>query len=126
MQLKIEIDEKRLLGALEKAPKSVFREIRPAMIDAMEDVARDARANHRFTTRSGNLERFTVSEVSDTGLTGKVRIDDRNVPYGKYIHRGFRSWRPDQFVTKAFEGKKKDTINMIQKAVNDGIRAAGL
>lgn len=73
--------------------------------NGMVETTLDAKANHRFTARSGNLERSIIPEVIRTNdnIIGMVFLKDEIALYGKYIHNGFRSWRPDPFLKNSAE-----------------------
>lgn len=62
---------------------------RQAIKDGTALVANHAAANHRFISRTGNLERSIQSEETD--LKGIVYLNDKQAPYGPAIHNGARA-----------------------------------
>jgi hypothetical protein len=55
---------------------------------ALRTVARDAKLHHRFTTRSGKLERAVRYEVGQSGLEGRAFLDKGVAPYAAPVHEG--------------------------------------
>lgn len=96
MELKIEIrrlDE--LIAAFEKAPAIIKEQMRLALRVALRDVQEKARSEHRFRTRSGNLERsVTTQVVSQWPVVGRIKLDrsvtkaNNGESYGDYVHEG--------------------------------------
>lgn len=73
-------------------------------------IENDAKTNHRYKSRTGNLTRATkVNRIKD-----QIRafIDDTQAKYGKYIHSGFKQWAPDPFIDNAIK-KNRDLIERI-------------
>ena len=124
MGLVIKIDSSKLLKALEIAPREVEKELRVEMKHQMAQVQALARRNHRYKTDTGFLERSVKSKVDK--LSGTTFLDDGIADYGKYIHEGFKSWRPDQFLYRAFSRLTSKIVKGMQDAVNRAIRKAGL
>lgn len=76
------------LGRLEKILNT---QMKRAMLEATRDVADYAATHHRFTSRSGNLERSIRSElVSTSPLVGQVALDKDSeaYPYNYFVHEG--------------------------------------
>ena len=96
------------------------RELGIAVEDATELVTIQAKNNHRFNSRSGNLERSIKAELRD--LDSFAFVDDSQAVYGKWIHDGFRTWAPDEFMTDALERKKQEILRLINNAVNRAVR----
>lgn len=109
-----------------KAPREFTKEVRKEMKQSMEDVAARANMFHRFTTRSGNLERSVKTKVSNSGFTGTIRLEPGIASYGKYIHEGFKRWKPDQFLYSSFEKLKPEIIKNLQDGIMRGFRKVGL
>lgn len=67
---------KELVQAFEKAPKAILSSMRLALRFAMREIQRRAAKEHRFRSRSGNLERSISTEVvSESPLVGRVWLD---------------------------------------------------
>ena len=120
MEIKVEIKRlNELIQAFEKAPGEVRREMRLALAVSLRDVQRRARAQHRFRTRSGNLERDIDSEIiQDWPVVGRVFIN-RTVTkikggkwashsYGEFVHEG----TSDHFV----EPRKRMALRWVGKS----------
>jgi len=99
MEIKVEIKRLNdLIRAFERAPDEVKREMQLALRVALRDVQRRARAEHRFRTRTGNLERsITTKVLSDWPVRGLVALDPAVTrtadgrSYGVMVHDGTRA-----------------------------------
>jgi len=88
MQLTVKVDTKALSAALLKMGKSGVSILRKEMGTQMQAVASMAAQRHRYTTRSGTLDRSISHEVSKTGIRGTVFLDTGTAPYALYQHEG--------------------------------------
>ena len=88
MKLNIEIDTKRVLAAIIKAPEAFTREVRREMKSEMAAVQEYAVGHHKFTSISGNLDKSIKTEVTQSGFLGTTYLSDRIAKYGKYVHSG--------------------------------------
>ncbi len=59
-------------------------------------------------------------EMAPRDMRSRLFINDAAVPYGKWIHEGFKSWRPDQYLYQSVERN----TNHIYSKINDGIDRA--
>lgn len=64
------------------------RNLRLAVKAATEEVAEHARANHRYTSRSGNLERSVDTRFNRGGLEGIAFLNKNVAQYGPFVHEG--------------------------------------
>lgn len=147
MEIRVKLDTSKVLKALNEAPVEVAKACRVAMKKATREIQVEARKkkNHRFTTRSGNLERSISTEVSNP-FSGKVFIDLGTAKYGVYVHEGWgtkgrkqsagntvknflfgksrkgvkKGWAPDPFLENALEAKR----NEVMKLLHDGVANA--
>jgi len=138
VRLKVKIDKRKAVAAMAKAHDTYAREVRIEMKDLVEGVAADARAHHRFTTRSGNLERAVKPSVSRSGFTGIITLDKfrSNAPYAWRIHEGGGGRRdslgrkmtnqPDRFLYQAFKRARRKIKRGLHQASIRGIKKAGL
>lgn len=80
------------------------------------DIVKDANRQHRFKPQSGNLERSIKYRISITPkrIISFLFLDNRIANYGKYIHNGFKSWKPDPFLFNAVENKIKTLKTFIK------------
>lgn len=88
--LSIEIQSEDVFKALERAPEIVSAELRKGLKDVLYAVATDARNNHRFSSKSGGVERSVQVKVEDSGLSGKVFLNTGVTEYAGYVHDGTR------------------------------------
>lgn len=63
------------------------------MKTSLRTVARDAKLHHRFTTRTGKLERSVKYDVGESGLEGRVYLDAGVAPHAAPIHEGSKPHR---------------------------------
>lgn len=100
---------------LEDLAGTLFNEIvRDAIHPYLDEVKQAARSNHRFESRTGNLERAIKNNKTADG--GSVYVDESIAPYGKYVHDGHRSWAADNFIEDNFD---EDRLNdMIEHVID--------
>ena len=132
-------ETKKFMVALNKIPKRVPRVFGKAIKEALEDVKVKAQTDHRFTSRSNNLERSVQVDVKPSGLEGKVFLDTGLAVYGPYIHNGTysygphkqagknggRGWKPDRFLTKQFNKAKPAIRIKLDRAMGQLLKEAG-
>ena len=136
IKISLDIDQKKLVAAFAKAPKVISKTLRTAMKEELQSVAGEARKNHRFTTRSGMLERSMQVNVEKSGLIGEVEIDPGIAVYGRRIHEGGGGRRdslgrrmtnkPDRFLYNAFNDRKDRIVHAIKLAIGLGFSKVGL
>lgn len=88
MQFTAEIDYKKLSKAFEKIPIVAAKELRTELNKSLRAIQIDARLHHRFKPHSGKLVRSILQDVEQSGLEGKVWIEESISNYGKYVHDG--------------------------------------
>lgn len=91
----------------------------PTIESSMVEAEAEARANHRFKNRTGNLESNILSETvkTENGVDSKLYIHDR-ASYGVYVHDGHRSWEPDPFIREPFFKFVEKIDNEIKENLN--------
>lgn len=89
MKLKIKVDTEKLVRAFEKAPDKTREKLRQAVKTTARDIKARASAEHRYTSRSGTLEREGTAYRTD-GLRAEIYLDEEAVKYARYIHEGKR------------------------------------
>jgi len=100
---------------LKKKEKDVLEAYRLGFKIALRDMNQKARKDHRYERRSGDLEKATNFGINKNKVSGKIFIADDIAPHGKYIHEGFKSWNPDQFIYKATQNADSIIANEIEK-----------
>jgi hypothetical protein len=140
MSISIKIDGMdKYLAALVNASDLMRRELCKQLKAELEDIKRQARYEHRFTSRSGNLEEAIQYKVDPSGLSGVIWLEKEgnDTPYAFRIHEGFvnktdslgRTFngpKPDRFLYEAAETKYDQLIENMSDAVERGIEMAGL
>lgn len=129
--------------------REVFeKRLRQAIRASAREVQEEAQRTHRFTSRSGQLERaIDVRMIGDK--TAEVYIDNNLAPYGPFVHEGTRAhyifprekkslrWvpaggngfvfakrvfhrgtQPDQFLYEALDNSREAVRDIFSKAVN--------
>ena len=129
LSLTVKIDTAKLLAALQAAPKAVTRELRIAQGKAMTPVQREARAKHRFITRSGAAESSIGGagpDISRSGLSSSLELKDGIASYSKYLHEGFKRRPPDQFLYRAFDNQENQIVATLEEGLRKALAKAGL
>jgi len=90
----------------------------------LKTVQKTAQQQHRYTRRSGKLERSVRVETTTKG--GSVYLDDGVANYGKYVHEGFRSWGSDKFLENATDNNLRALDADVDRAIDKAINDAGL
>ena len=90
MDIKINLDAQAIATAFEKSPDITSTYIRQALLESCRLVQHEARYHHRFTARTGALERAITYRVKKAATEGVIYIDDKVAPYGKFVHTGTR------------------------------------
>lgn len=91
MKLFIKCDFEKLVKAFESAPKETREMVKRELKTTARDIKSRASFVHRYTSRSGTLERSGVNyRVEPRKRTGSRAIIflSAKVPYGKFIHEG--------------------------------------
>ena len=121
----ISVDLSQFKKAMFYLPIEIKTEVRKTLKEQIGYVRDQARRNHRYTIRTGKLEKSTMSHVLDDkdGLFGEAYLESAGTmvkggdSYGKYVHEGQRTWKPDKFLDKALEDRKPFIEVAIQQAV---------
>lgn len=124
MAFTLNIDAARYLDALRKAPDDLHDEVMQELGEQMEAVAARARAHHRYTTRSGDLERATQSRVHED-LVGEAYVEPGIAEYGRFVYLGHGSWKKDRFLHKAMRRLKSKITEGVNAAVSRAVEKAG-
>jgi len=127
MRLNISIDARAAQAAFRKAPHVFQKQLRIASKQGLTLIQRHARRNHRFTTRSGMAERsISVKRDRDFINGGKVFLDTGAAIYGPRLHKGWGTWKKDEFLFKAARKKTNEVVGIIEKGIGKAIILAGL
>lgn len=87
MKLRLSVNAKDLVKAFEAAPAKTKGMVTEQLEIAVETIRDYASDHHRYTTRTGNLERNGISAVVEDNK-GLLWIDTQKVPYARLIHEG--------------------------------------
>ena len=117
--------------------RAIFeKRIRQAVKASTIDVRETAQEQHRFTSRTGNLEKAIDYQISNSGMQGVVFLDNDVAKYGPFVHEvlrfvprggnGFvfarRVFHPgtksDPFLYDAINRKRGDVYATFAKATN--------
>lgn len=90
------IGAQALARGLQESPQAMREGQRLAIAIAMREVRAEAVQNHRFTTRTGALERSVTSEAGIVGneVVGRVFLNSQTAPYAAAVHNGWRREKP--------------------------------
>lgn len=122
------VDDNGLLAALLQAGSAIEAEMETVMETSMEELAVEARKkkHHRFITKGGFAEKSILSRTRRSGFIGQVYLETGIAHYSPYLHQGFRSWKPDEFLFSALEEKQSEIVGDVVGAINKGLRKVKL
>lgn len=122
MGFKMKLDKEGALGKISNAA-SFRSKIMGVLKRYVTKIVREAQTVHRFKSQTGFLERSVISELNS--LSDRIVVSVLSSPtiasYGQHIHNGFRSWRPDPFITKAFEKFIPQIRSDINKIIEEAL-----
>ena len=119
LKVSIQVDQKQLLKALEKAPEKTTKKIKQALNKIGVKIRTTARSEHLYKHDSHNLERSTQLELHENSLGVDVGFDENIANYGQFQHNR------DPFIDKAYY-KHDDIIqSTIEQAVLEAFTEAG-
>jgi len=79
---------RELIQAFERSPEIFTRHMKLAVNQNLRDVQTEAKQNHRFTARTGMLERAIQTKDADENLSGSVYLDTNIAKYANIVHEG--------------------------------------
>lgn len=84
---------RELVQAFDRAPEIFTKHTKLALNQNLRDVQEEARNNHRFTARTGMLERAIETQITDESniLSGKVFLNTSIAKYAPLVHQGTRA-----------------------------------
>ena len=98
----------QIKALLKEMPEVAMQACSGEMEKIGRDVVERAQDDHRFNTRSGDLERSMKSKVIDGTAGGsksialEVLADMGVAKYARRIHYGWGTWTADRFLENAF------------------------
>lgn len=122
--LEIKTDIGRVSDVIKKVSETLPESlVKIGVWETLPLMANDAKRVHRHQRRTGKLERSI--KVRRTNDGGSILIDDTSCDYGKFVHRGQRSWKPDEFVFETYGRNERSFDQNIDKAISDALKKAG-
>lgn len=121
MKLLLTHDFEKLAAAFEKAPDRLNESVRVQLKMAVRDVKEYASEHHRYTTRSGKLEREGL-ETRVKGYTGRISISDA-VPYAAFVHQGTKAHIIEPRVKLALRWTNGSHFVFAKRVMHPGTRA---
>jgi HK97 gp10 family phage protein len=104
MELVLNFDSKALEKKLGTAIDSLPRKVSLELKKAARDIESRAKKDHRFTSRTGNLENSIKSDLLPDRKTAVVGLDKKFAPYGNFVHDGTK---PHNIPKKPKPGKSR-------------------
>jgi len=98
----------QIKALLKEMPDVAMKSARSEMEKIGRDIVKRAQNDHRFDTKSGDLERSMKSNVIDGTAGGsksialEVKADLGVAKYARRIHYGWGTWTADRFLENAF------------------------
>lgn len=122
--LEIQTDVNKVSDAIKKVSETLPQSlIKIGIWETLPMMSNDAKRMHRHQRRTGKLERSIKVVRRKDG--GSIYIDDASCDYGKFVHRGQRTWKPDEFVFETYQRNERVFDTNIDKAINDALKKAG-
>lgn len=124
MKLDIDIDTTKLFKSLELVDDDIKKALRKQLIKDMIKVKSDAKRDHRFNNRTGKLEgniKASLDEDKDV-ISGFVYVNDKKVPYAKFVHDGTKNIKADKFLNNALDKNEKMILKNLQEALDKAIK----
>ncbi len=103
--VKVNIDVNKIVKDIETGIDKGVKEITPKIVEI-------AKTNHRYKDRTGNLTNSIMIDQIENGLNLFAKQK-----YGLYIHEGFKTWSPDDWLYDAIN----DNMDMILNSMNKHI-----
>jgi hypothetical protein len=131
MRFTLNADTTELSKALNKYPRILIENTVLALEIGARNIQNEARANHKFISRSGlaGLEGAVDTEVNETTLESAVGFNQSSVKYGEYIHEGTGLYGPKRkkYLIKPKNRKmlqflKGGVFKYARKVLHPGIR----
>lgn len=85
-------------------------------------LAEYAKKNHRYNHRTGNLKRSTRFWVNKSISRVRLYISEQQAHYGKYVHEGHGTWKPDRFIDNAIKRNKDYIDREVAEAMRDATK----
>ena len=107
-----------LLRYIDKTKSTVITAVAAAVGQVTIEIAEDAKTNHSFTNRTGNLENSIQPlpvKVDGSTISGGVNA---GMEYAKFVEYGTSKAAPYPFLTPAVEANKDNLTNTVAEAIN--------
>jgi hypothetical protein len=113
-----------ILRNMERKGDNARRAVRSEFIKIGREIAIDARNNHRFQNRTGQLQNSIEGTVSQDGLTLTMEAGRKLAQnYAEPTHEGHGTWAPDPFLENAFNRAKPKMGDRLTSAISKAIGA---
>ena len=127
MNITIEVDNKRLFKAIDKAGRELSEELSLAYIEIGNKLSKQAKDDHRWITRTGNLEKdiwfsnFKTYLSFGLGYNVAMTMTEDGITYGEILHKKYDAW-----LQRAVDTNLDYIRNRLNNAVKNAIKRAGL
>lgn len=117
---------------VEKALAGLAKDLVPTLTDELNKVSNEivveAKNNHRFKSRTGNLVEATKKElkIDRESIRALYKIDNLKAPYGGYIHDGKKGWSADKYLENAVNRNEEKIMQALSRGTDKAIAKAGL
>lgn len=108
-------------GLREFLGKGLEVELAKAEKEISNRLLNEARNDHEYRSRTGNLKAATKISGSVTGGGLKLFVDTSKAPYAKMVIQGKGTWDGDPFLDKALEDNQEWIIARLQKAIDAAV-----
>ena len=119
--LSVTVDVEKFNVNISHLSEKMETALRKELKQQITEIQSTARKEHRYKTRTGQLEKSVSTKIEDNGLVGEVGLDDSIADYGKYVVQGHGTWEPDQFLEEALEKREPFIQDAFEKAIKEAI-----
>lgn len=123
----VEFDLSKFNVNMAKIPVILVNAIRAEIKNQLVKIQLLAQKKHRHKTHTGTLN-SSIQVNMINNFSGEVGFEPgiNRTEYGKYVHEGHGTWKPDRFLYEALAARETTIKADLEAAINSGLAAAGL
>ena len=106
----VEFKDKQILRQIERGIDKGIKYLTPKIV-------KYAQNNHRYNDQTGTLTNSTYAYQVENGLNLTA-----NQLYGIYIHEGFKTWSPDEWLLDAIENNMDLIVNTLNRFISKELK----
>lgn len=115
------LDELR--GTFEESRRALVKGCREAVVDAVKVGEAEAKATHRYKSRTGDLESSTRGRLVWTDNDGAEGVVEATAPHAVFVHQGTKAHVIEPRKAKALRFEQDGAIRFAQRVQHPGTTA---